>query len=72
MLNFSKEQQLKTIANGLRLDVALLKYELTEEIVKGTPRRLLCEIQSKIIEKERQLKLVNIDKYNKEFILMNV
>lgn len=72
MLIFSKEQQLKTIANGLRLDVALLKYELTEEIVKGTPRRLLCEIQSKIIEKERQLKLVNIDKYNKEFILMNV
>ena len=72
MLIFSKEQQLKIIANGLRLDVALLKYELTEEIVKGTPRRLLCEIQSKIIEKERQLKLVNIDKYNKEFILMNV
>lgn len=72
MLNFSKEQQLKTIANGLRLDVALLKYELTEEIVKGTQRRLLCEIQSKIIEKERQLKLVHIGKYNKEFILMNV
>ena len=72
MLIFSKEQQLKTIANGLRLDVALLKYELTEEIAKGTPRRLLCEIQSKIIEKERQLKLVNIGKYNKEFILMNV
>ena len=72
MLIFSKEQQLKIIANGLRLDVALLKYELTEEIVKGTPRRLLCEIQSKIIEKERQLKLVHIDKYNKEFILMNV
>ena len=72
MLDFSKEQQLKTIANGLRLDVALLKNELTEAIVKGTTRRFLCEIQSQIIEKERQLKLIHIGKYNKEFILMNV
>jgi hypothetical protein len=56
---YSFAEKTTFLKNSLRLEIAILKDDLTSGIYTSVPRRILLEIQSELIEKERILKLIN-------------
>ena len=66
MLNQTETNKITRVKNALRLDIAILKDDLTSGIYTSVPRRFLLEIQTELIEKERILKLLNSGIHNSE------
>jgi hypothetical protein len=61
----NKKLRIKQLENSLRLEIAILKYDIIEGLLSGVPRSALILFQEKLIIKEYEYKNVMLGNYNK-------
>ena len=65
MLTNDKKSKYKVLENSLRLEIAIIKYNLIESIVSNAPPLERYSLQEEMIKKEIEYKNVMLGNYNK-------